>query len=135
MANAFYEKAAQKFGQGTLSWAGTLKVALLKNDYAVDLVNHEFYSSASSAAVGTDQTIANPAVLADGVLDGDNVIWTALADPSEDVTQLVIYKYVTGPSDSPLIMYIDTMSGLPFRPNGTDVNITWDNGSDRIARL
>ena len=134
MANAFYEKAAQKFGQGSLSWAATLKVALLKNDYVVDLVTHEFYSSITGA-VGTNQTIANPAVLADGVFDGDDVVWTSLADPSEDVTQLVIYKDTGTPGTSSLILYIDTMSGLPFRPNGTDVNVTWDNGSDRIARL
>lgn len=134
MANGLYEKSAQKFGQGSLSWGGTLKAALLTSAYSVNLVTHEFYSSAVAAVVGTPQTITSPLVLSDGVCDGDDVIWTALTGSA--VAQMVIYKDLGGSNTTwPLIVYIDTMSGLPFTPNGTDVNLTWDNGADRIFRL
>jgi len=30
---------------------------------------------------------------------------------------------------------MDTATGLPITPNGGDIIITWDNGTNRILRL
>jgi hypothetical protein len=34
-----------------------------------------------------------------------------------------------------LIAYIDTATGLPVTPGGGDIDITWDNGSNKIFKL
>ena len=36
---------------------------------------------------------------------------------------------------SPLIAYIDTATGLPITPNGGDIIVTWDNGTNKIFRV
>jgi hypothetical protein len=48
---------------------------------------------------------------------------------------LVIYKDTGSAATSPLIAYIDTATGLPVTPNGADVTVTWDNGSNKIFKL
>ena len=53
-------------------------------------------------------------------------------DPSE---ALVIYKDTGTESTSPLIMYIDTATGLPVTPNGGDITVTWDNGTNKIFKV
>ena len=137
MSNAFYEKAAAKFGQALLSWtsgSGTLKVACIKNTHTEDLVNDEFWGDGPSAdIVGSAVAIGSPSVGADGVFDGNDVVFPTLS--GVQVGALIVFRDTGTPATSPLILWIDTMSGLPFTPNGTDVNVTWDNGSDKIARL
>lgn len=34
-----------------------------------------------------------------------------------------------------LIAWIDTGTNIPVVPNGGDVNITWDNGANKIFKL
>lgn len=136
MANAFYEKSMQKFGLGTLSWTsgGTdLRCAAILATHTEDLVNDEFWSDISADVVGSPVEITNPSVASDGVFDGDDITFATLS--GSEVGSLVIYRNTGTPSTSSLIMWIDDMSGLPFTPNGTDVNVAWNNGSDKIARL
>lgn len=38
-------------------------------------------------------------------------------------------------TDSPLIAYIDTATGLPVTPNGGDITIAWDSGANKIFKL
>jgi hypothetical protein len=47
----------------------------------------------------------------------------------------VIYKDTGTAATSPLIAYIDTATGLPVTPNGGDITVTWDNGSNKIFKL
>lgn len=37
-------------------------------------------------------------------------------------------------STSPLLLLIDTAPGLPITPDGMDIQIQWDNGSNQIAK-
>lgn len=36
---------------------------------------------------------------------------------------------------SPLVVYIDTATGLPITPNGGDIIVTWDNGTNKIFKV
>ena len=53
-------------------------------------------------------------------------------DPSE---ALLIYKDTGTEATSPLIAYIDTATGLPVTPNGGNITVTWDNGTNKIFKL
>lgn len=135
MANAIYDKAREKFLNGTLSWSSDNIKAVLVDaaDYTVNLATHEFLSDIPVAGrVSTSANLDNKTSTA-GVADADNITFTAVTgDPSE---ALVLFKDTTNASTSPLIAYIDSATGLPVTPNGGDINITWDNGSNKIFKL
>lgn len=134
MANALYAKGKEKILSALINFpADTLKVALVSNAYAQSLLTDEFYTSISAVVLGTPQTLLTKTVTA-GVFDAADVTFAAVtAGPiSEGV---VIYKDTGVEGTSPLLAYIDVISGFPLTVNGGDVTIQWDNGAFKIFSL
>lgn len=130
MANAVYPKGKEKFLAADVDLlVDTIKAALVDTGTYTYNSTHEFYSSVSTAVVGTPQTIANPSVT-NGVFDGDDVTYSALSGST--VEAIVIYKDTGNAATSPLIAYIDNAGALAITPNGGDVTINW-NASGIIA--
>lgn len=127
MANALYPKWKEQLLQFTANnnlSAGTVKVALVDTGVYTYNSADQFYSSASSAVVGTPQTIGSK-TFANGVFDGADVSFTAVTGASIEALVLYIDTGVAG--TSPLVAYIDTsVTGLPVTPNGGDITITWN---------
>lgn len=127
MANALYPKWKEQLLQFTANnnlSSGTVKVALVDTGVYTYSATHQFYSSVSSAAVGTPQTIGSK-TFTNGVFDGADVTFTAVTGNS--VEALVIYIDTGTAATSPLVAYIDTsVTGLPVTPNGGDITITWN---------
>jgi hypothetical protein len=135
MANALYDKGRNKFAQGDAHWKSggdTFKAALVDNNYTPDLANHEFWSEVSAKKVGTPQAITLSDPIA-GVCDGGDVTFSAVT--GNQVNFVVIYKDTGVEATSPLIVCIDTATGLPVTPNGGDIQVQWDNGSNKIFKL
>jgi hypothetical protein len=89
-------------------------------------------SSVTKYSGSTDPTLASPTIT-DGVFDAADLspAWTALAaDGTKDIDALVIYKFVIDDAGSTPILYIDL--GTAVRPNGGNINITWDSGANKI---
>lgn len=128
MANALYplwkEQLLQFTANNNLS-AGTVKVALIDTGAYTYSAAHQFYSSASAAAVGTPQTLAGK-TFTNGVFDSStNPTFTAVTGNS--IEALIIYVDTGVAGTSPLVAYIDTsVTGLPVTPNGGDISITWN---------
>lgn len=102
---------------------GTLKVALVDTGVYTYSAAHQFLSDLSGV-VGTAQTIANTTVL-NGLLDGDNVTFTAVS--GNTVEALVLYIDTGNAATSRLVAYIDSgYTGLPVTPNGGDITVTWN---------
>jgi len=93
--------------------------------------DHQFYSSLSGIG-GTPMRVATPTV-ANGVFDGDNITFTAVAG-TVTYEALVLYRHNSGANTTwPLVAYIDTgVTGLPVTSNGGDITVTW-NGSGIFA--
>lgn len=127
MANALYPKWKEQLLQFTANnnlSAGTVKVALIDTGTYTYSSTDQFYSSASSASVGTPQTIGSK-TFTNGVFDGADVTFTAVTGNS--VEALIIYIDTGSAATSPLVAYIDTsVTGLPVTPNGGDITITWN---------
>lgn len=127
MANALYPKWKEQLLQFTANnnlSAGTVKVALIDTGIYTYSAADQFYLSASSAAVGTPQTIGSK-TFTNGVFDGADVTFTAVTGNS--VEALVLYVDTGSVATSPLVAYIDdSVTGLPVTPNGGDITITWD---------
>lgn len=130
--SAIYGKAKEKFLTGGLNWlTADVRVVLVDSaDYTVDISTHEFLSSVPSAARIATSTSLTGKTAALGVADAADVsIAGVTGDPGE---ALVIYAVGADDASSPLIAYID---GLSFVPNGAAVEITWDNGPNKIFQI
>ncbi len=135
MANALYGLGRKAFLDGDIAiLTDDIKVVLVDtNDYTVSIDTHDFLDDvpagarvATSANLGTKTSTL-------GVFDAADVTFSSVTG---DVSEaLVIYKDSGVASTSPLIAYIDTATGLPVTPNGGDITITWDSGSDKIFKL
>jgi hypothetical protein len=136
MANALYDSARAAFLRGQINWENDVFHVILV-DTAVYTVNLSANSVLGDIPVGSRITssvgLTANSVQSNGAADADDVTFTAVSGDS--IETLVIYKFVTNDADSPLIAYIDTATGLPITPNGGDIIVTWDNGTNRIFRL
>lgn len=135
MANTLYDNARQMFLEGQLNWqTDTIKCLLVDTGaYTPQTATHKFLSDISSSA-----RIAGPVTLTaktttGGAADAADCTFTAVSGAS--IEAIVLYKDTGSESTSPLIAYIDTATGLPITPNGGDIIVTWDNGSNRIFKL
>ena len=134
MANALYAKGKEKMLSASINFAAdTIKVALVKNTYTQNLVTDEFYSTVLAHVVGTPQTLGTKTVAA-GVFDAADATYVAVT-PGDTCEGVVVYKDTGVDATSPLIAYIDVISGFPLVTNGGDIVIQWDNGTYKIFSL
>lgn len=134
MANALYSKGKEKMLSASINFlTDTLKVTLVKNTYPQSLTSDEFYASISTYVVGTPQTLTTPSVTS-GVFDAADATFTAVTS-GDTLEGVVIYKDTGVAGTSPLIAYIDTITGFPLATNGGDITIQWDNGTYKIFSL
>lgn len=145
MANALYDLARQSFlsQSPSIDWdTDTIKVTLIDTgNYTVNLATHQYMNTntvPSAAKVGSPVTLANKTVT-NGVADADDITFTTVSGAS--VEAIIIWKdgggggtTASGTTD-PLIAYIDTATGLPVTPNGNNIDVIWDSGSNKIFKL
>ena len=134
MSNALYGKGKEKILSAAIDFTtATIKVALVKNTYPQNLSTDEFYSDISAYVLNTPQTLGSKTV-ALGVFDAADVTYTAVT-AGDTCEAVVIYKDTGVAGTSPLIAYIDTITGFPLATNGGDITIQWSNGSYAIFSL
>ena len=134
MANSLYDAGRDGFLGGDNDWDSDHRVILHDDaDDTVSLSVDDFLNDVASAArVAVSGALATPTHAA-GVADAaDKTLTAVTGDPSE---RLVIYQHTGTESTSDLVASIDTATGLPVTPNGGDITITWDNGSNKIFKL
>ena len=134
MANALYAKGKEKFLTGAINLSSdTIKVRLVKNTYAQNLGADEFISSVTKITGTTDQTLTGKSVT-DGVFDAADPTFTAV--PSGETSEgVVIYKDTGVEGTSPVVAYIDTITGFPLATNGGDITVQWADGAYKILSL
>lgn len=146
MANALYGKGRNKFARGEIHWTAsggdTIRVCFLKSTYSPQIDTHEFFSDLGTNVVGNNNgstrascpqlTLYDPVL---GVCDADDVTFTGITSASGQLNYICIFKDTGSDSTSPLLVLIDTATGLPFTGSGADVQIQWDNGSNKIFKL
>ena len=135
MANTLYDFCRQRFLEAQLNWmTDTIKVLLVDTGaYTPQTAIHQYLADIPISA-----RIAGPVTLTSktttgGAADGADVTFTSVTGPS--IEAIVIYMDTGTESTSPLIAYIDTATGLPITPNGGDIIVTWDNGTNKIFKV
>lgn len=135
MANALYNKGREGFLDGNIDWdTNNIKAILVDTGaYTVNLSTHDNLDDiAAGARIATSGNLASKTVT-DGVADAADVTFSAVSGAT--VEAIVLYKDTGTESTSRLIAYIDTATGLPVTPNGGDITVQWDNGSNKIFKL
>jgi len=136
MANALYAKAKEAFLGADLDLLNvTLKTALVKNTYSVDLVNHEFLSDVGTANIAATSFALEQIKIDDGVFDAENE--TIEDYGTSGFAYLIIYQDSGLSSTSRLIAYIDTADGLPVNSTNETISITiqWSDLATKIFSL
>ena len=135
MANTLFDHARQRFLEAQINWmTDTIKVILVDTGaYSVNTQSHQYLSDISSSA-----RIAGPVTLTSkattgGAANAADVTFTSVSGPS--IEAIVIYSDTGSEATSPLIAYIDTATGLPITPNGGDIIVTWDRGTNKIFKV
>lgn len=135
MANALYTLTRAKFLQATVDMTGTIKLSLI--DHGTDTPNtstDDFYDDIEAGLVGSASGAFANKTYTDGVFDADDVTVSTVSGAT--VESVNIWQDTAGASSAdPLIAYIDTATGLPVTPNGGDITVAWDSGSNKIFKL
>ena len=132
MASSMYDTGRNAFARGDFSWksgVATWRCSLIDSTYTGSTAN-SLYSDVSAKLVGTTGAMT-PADPVAGVCDATDQTFTAVSGNA--VTQIVIY--VLGTVNSllnPLMCWIEFSS---VTPNGGDITIQFDNGSNKIMKL
>jgi hypothetical protein len=135
MTNAVYPKAKERaMGAGLNLSAGTVRCTLVDTAFYTFNAAHQFVSDvAVGARVGSPVTLAGKSVT-DGLFDANDVSFTGIT-AAPTIEAMVLWVDTGSEATSPLIAYIDTATGLPVAAGSTQVDVAWDNGTNRIFRL
>lgn len=149
MANFVYDKARQRFLEGSIAWlTDTIKVQLisLTNNSGTTLHTpnsgtHQFLSDVASAArISTPQTLGSKTSTNGNALGG-SLVFPAVVPVGETIEAYIVYKDTGSDATSPLIAFVDTVAtnvdtglpGLPVTANGGPINLTFPG--TRIFRI
>lgn len=144
MANALYDRARAMFLNAQINWTlDTIHCCLVEQGVSPNLSS----STASIADIATTnrnfgtsgsagKALTGLAVTAEGAADADDVTFTTVATSSPVIGAIVLYKLVDPANETlnPTILWLDSATGLPITPNGGDIIVTWDNGTNKIFR-
>lgn len=126
MANALYDLYRQTALEGGIAiLTDDIKVVLVDGaDYTPNLATDEFLDDiAVGGRVATSGNLASKTTTA-GTFDAADVVLSSVTgDQSEYV---VGYRDTGAEATSDLMWFIDTATGLPVTPNGSDITITWN---------
>ena len=141
MANAVFPNGKSGMMTGLIDLdTAVIKTALVRS-YTYDAAD-VFMSDvvATGTIVGTPQTLGS-ITTTDGVFDAADITYTSVTAGAA-IRCLVIYQAsaVTGGADvantsQRVIAYIDTGTGLPVTPNGSNIVVTWDSGANKIFKI
>lgn len=135
MANALYPSAKELLLTGGLNWmSDDIRIALVRG-YNFTLT-HDYLNDVTGSGgeiVATSGALTGKSVTL-GVVDADDVTLGSVPSGAA-CSAVIVYKEGANNASRALIAFFDTGIGLPVTPNGLDVDVVWDQGSNRIFRI
>lgn len=143
MANALTDKGREGFLAGSQAWLaasvpGTW-VPYICGSWNASIVgasSNVFLSDIPAAVWRARGTyLANKGAIA-GVASAGNTVVAGVGSAGSATAVYIVLVNETGASQTSLLgAVIDTASGMPFLPNGGDIQINWDTGANCIFKL
>lgn len=114
--------------------SGTVKAVLVDAADYTYAATDQFLSDIPSAGRVATSAALTTKTFTNGVFDADDITFTGVTGDQSEI--IVVYIDTGTATTSRLMVYIDTASsGLPVTPNSGNINVTWDNGANKIAAL
>jgi hypothetical protein len=134
--NRLLDTAREAFARGLVDWVGDTVVArLVRTSVAApNFSTLAFLSELDDDGFAADAVEIENRTATAGVLDGDDVLFPAV-DAGDAIDAVAIYVDTGNAATSRVLAWLDSGTGLPVTPDGTDVTVTWDPGASRIVRL
>jgi hypothetical protein len=135
MANAMYGLGRKSFCDGDFALlTDNIKLLLINtSSYTVSINADQFKSDIAGGAItATSGNLASKSTTL-GTFDAADVTFSAVSGSLSSA--LVLYKDTGTSSTSRLILYLDVATNLPVTPNGGDITVQWDNGTNKIFTL
>lgn len=135
MANSLYARGKQRILEKQISFKDDdIQALLVSADYTPDLSTHEFLSDVQAYALGGGAKPLADKTTTLGVFDASDVTWSRVAGGAT-AKAVILFKNTGEAGTSPLLGYIDTITGFPVATNGSDITVQWDNGAFKIFSL
>lgn len=134
MANALYPSIKSKMLTGAFNWTTNPVVVILiaTGRYTFSPNHATLLDVPALARVATSAVLTGKTVTVNAV-DADDYLFASVSGPPVNA---VIFAVDSGsPATSWLICYLDTMTGVPFSPSTSAVQLTWNNSADKIFAL
>lgn len=134
MAANLYDYGRAGIGRQEIDMlADDIRVALVDATYTPNLTTDEFMSSVTSAVVARSGALTTKTWSNAGVFDADDITISAVS--GSVVTQVVLFNHTGSDATARLIALWTSGTGLPLTPNGGNVPVVWDSGSNKIFKL
>ena len=136
MANFVYGKAKQALLNGQINvLSNSLKILIVDSSYVPSANSDQYVSNINPSYIKNRSAIIQNIPNTLGVLDADDI--TILEHDGAAFKAIVLYENGTSDSNSRLIAYIDTSTGLPFAGVNFSLPITivWSNDLSKILSL
>jgi len=138
MAAQAYDKTRELFLDGQIDLrAVNVKAVLVLTGgghYVVNAATHQFLSDISAGDRVAFSPNLSGKTTTGGVFDASDFTFTSVA--AGPACGAIVFYVDTGVAGtSALISYHDDYAGLPVTPNGGDINVTLDNGANRIFKF
>ena len=104
--------------------------AVLLNGYFTPDKDNQFLSEIPKINISSEPVELKNKSFKDYVFDADDISFHCVS--GNDITGILIYQ---GCKDHHLIAFIDKAYSLPVIPNGGDIIVTWDNGTNKIFKV
>lgn len=126
MANSFYVKAKDGLWGGDIAYdTDNIKCVLVDTGlYTVNLSTHEFLSDIPVGARTAISSNLTGKTISNGAIDASDVVLASVSGNESEA--VVVYQDTGSVGTSRLLVYVDTATGLPVVPNGTDITIQWN---------
>ena len=136
MANVLWPKGREGFLTGLIDWdTDDIRFVLIRSSYTYNST-HQFISSITAGNENGRSPALGSKTGTDGTADAADITTGLTATAAAATNAGGVFKHTGVDATANLICYIDTATGLPFTPAaGGPVNVTWDNGGNRIFTL
>jgi hypothetical protein len=140
MANGLFDSGRQGFLTASMGWlAGSVPgtwVIYIMGSQPQNLTTNVFLSDIPNTVWRARGTYLTTKGVAAGVASAANTLVPAVGSSGSATAVYLVAVNETGASQTSLLGFsIDTATGLPFLPNGGDVQINWDTGANMIFKL
>ena len=136
MANDFFKRGIEGLISGQIDLdTDDMRFALVRG-YTVNISTHTFLSdvvSGGGTIVATTPALTGVSVT-NGIYDAADSLFTSVPAGAA-VPVLILYKHTGSNATARILMIIDTATGLPVTPDGGNISLTFDNGTNRIANF